>query len=257
MARYYFLTTMLPEVFLEEQPKVPFEELIPLYLQNLTAADFEQFQQLRRWIDVQNMLLFWQGLELDPRGNWLKKTMETQLLTQDQLTEAVVDYLASYETDAERAAHYPELQSSYLREQVAARDGFIQEYLAFEHGWRLVAAAIRAKRLGRDLNKELASEDPEDPLVAWLLSFKDSPIVEAPYGYEWVAEALEKYRDEPMELRRAIMAARMHWLVERIQDEPFTLDWLLGYAVQVLLAEQWCELDAGAGEKIVDAMVAS
>jgi hypothetical protein len=257
MAQYYFLTTMLPQVSLQEPPRLSFEELIPLYLQNLTPADYEQFRRLRLWIDVQNMRLFWLGLELDPRGNWLKKALETQLLTGEQLPESVVGYLGRYESDEARLAHYAELYSAFLNEQIATSDGFLHDYLELERGLMLVAAAIRAKRLGRDLAKELASQDANDPLVAWLLSFRDASHVEAPIEFQRFAQILETHGEAPMELRRLLIQYRLDWITERTQDDPFSIDWLLGYAVQLLLVEQWFELDAAAGEMMIDAMVAS
>jgi len=266
MARYYFLTTMLPELSLDVPPRITFEELIPLYLQNLTAADFEQFQLLRRWIDIQNLQLFWQGradygqaLEdqaLDPRGIWLKKALEAHLLTGENLPESVVDYLAQYEEDPQRLAHIAELLTAYLDAEIRQCDGFLHDYLAFERAWRLVTVALRAKRLGRDLAKELGVADPEEPLVAWLLSFRDAPTIEAPPGYQELFDILERTAQDPMGMRRALTQYRMSWAVERIQDQPFTLDYLLGYAVQLLLVEQWNELDSAAGEAIVEAMVA-
>ena len=255
MARYYFLTTILPDVVLDEQPRLSFEELIPLYLTNMTASDFEQFQLLRRWIDIQNLRLFWEGLEVDPRGNWLRMALDRLLLTDEALPAVLIDYLLQYESDAQRLEHYPELLSAYLRQEVEERSGFLQDYFAFERRLSIILTGLRAKRVGRDLAKELATEDPTEPTTAWMLSFRDAASIEPPPGFEELGVILERYADSPMLLRRDLTRYQLNWVVERVQDRPFTLEFLLGYAVQLLLVERYHELDAQAGEAIVEQMV--
>lgn len=118
-------------------------------------------------------------------------------------------------------------------------EGFAESYLIEERAVRLILVALRAKKWGRSLATELQSEDSSDDLVAYILAQKDAKTFEPPIEYAELKTLYEKFGDEPLELHRALLNYRFQKADELIGLQTFTLDRLLAYYIQLVLADQW------------------
>lgn len=97
-------------------------------------------------------------------------------------------------------------------------EGFAERFLEEERFIQLVLVALRAKKWGRPLSAELEEEPPEHAELKTL------------YDNFW---------DEPLKLHQALLTYRFQKAGELIGLQTFTLDRLLSYYVQLVLADQW------------------
>lgn len=118
-------------------------------------------------------------------------------------------------------------------------DGFAKQFLREERAVRLILLALRAKKWGRSLAFEMQDEDPNDDLVAYILMQKDAKSFEPPAEYAELKTLYEKFGDEPLSLHRSLLNYRFQKAGELIGLQTFTLDRLLAYYVQLVLADQW------------------
>ena len=111
---------------------------------------------------------------------------------------------------------------------------------------------FRAKLIGRDISKELQFEDSSDIIVAQILAQKDAKSFEPPYGYENLRFIFEKYQSEPYKLHKAFCEYRFVKIAELESGSFFSIERILGYMMRLLIVEQWIELDAQEGKKMIE-----
>ena len=255
MTKYYFVGAMLPDLTIGIQPEITFAEFDALLRLNLKNSDYQLTRIYRRYWDIRNVYALWTGDELDPRGNLSERGLGEALLATEDLPPYVQDYLIQYETKEERIAHFPELIQVYFREESKKAKGILKEVLRLERELRLTLACFRAKKLGRDIAAEVQLEDPEDPFVAQLLAYKDAKTFEPPERFESLKPIFEAYSDSPMELHQALYEFTFQELNQIVGTELFTIERLIIYMVQLIMAEKWMELDKKKGLQIVDSFV--
>ena len=176
MTEYYFVAAALPPLTLGAKPEISFHELRDLFRMNLKEGDLKRFRALlRHLIDLQNIRALWMHLPFDARGNFSPKELEEALLVPDLLPLYVQEYLERYESVADRLRYFSSLFASLFQDMRERTRGFLHSYYIFERELSLVLTALRAKRFGRDLVKELQFEDLDDPLVVSILAQKEAP----------------------------------------------------------------------------------
>lgn len=131
----------------------------------------------------------------------------------------------------------------------------MKSFLEFERQFRLVQTAFRAKRMGKDIFTELQFEDPTDDFVAQLLAQKDSKTFEPPESFEDLKPIFEEYYDKPLDLHKALVEYQFEKIGNMLEGQPFSIDRIIGYMAQLILAEKWIELDREKGISIVDKYV--
>ncbi len=263
MKKYYFLASILPPLQMGSPSDMSFSELMFLCDVNMRHKDKEKVEVIRRFFDLQNLRLLWEkehldeniDEDLDRHGNLDENGLEDALLTGDGLPSYVYNYLDHYENVPERLRNFHRLIANYFRYEIPSTTGFVHDYLIFEHDWRLVFAALRAKQLGRDITHELQYEDLDSPLVRQILSQKDAPVYEPPEGFEQLKEIFQTYQADPLSLFQAFCEFRFNTIEERLGTDMFSLNRVLGYIIQLILVEKWIELDKQKGLKIVDNIV--
>ncbi len=253
MTDYYFLGTALPELQLEVPPELSFYELVTLLKENLRSEDLEKATTLRRYYDMLNIEAFWKEQELNHYGNWTSVELEEALLEQAAVPQYLGDFLGTYQSD--RVKHFPQLLAAYFRSEAEETEGFLRDYLALERELRLVMVAFRAKRLNRDVLRELRYEDPEETLIAQIFAQKDAKEFEPPERYEALKPIFEEYADRPDDLHRALLNYRFEKVQEMIGVGMFSIDKILGYLIQVILIEESLHLDQQKGLELVDTIV--
>lgn len=251
----YFIAASLPELQVGYPPELSFQQFEQLLRDNMTAKDYAQAQVIRRFYDIQNIRRFWKGKSLDVRGNLNENALEDALLTQMGLPEYVFRYLEKYDSEESRLHHFPALIETYFSEEQERAEGFLEWLLEFEREWRLVLLGFRAKMLGRDLTHELQYEDPDDEIVAQILAQKDAKSYEPPARYEGLKVLFEEHADDPLALHKALSEYRFGKLEEAYGVAVFSLDRILAYMAQLIIAERWLELDKKQGLEIVDQIV--
>lgn len=256
MANYYYLGTVLPSLSFEEPPEISFDEFVQLLQINLTANDYEKTLVLRRLYDILNLQAFWMGEPLYSQGQFDETELEDALVSQVGLPDYVYDFLLRHESKSDRLRHFPSLLSTAFVTESQKGEGFLRDYLKFEREWRLVFAGFRAKKLGRDLAVELQYEDPNDELVAQILSQKDAKAYDPPERYQDLKVLFDEYGDDPLALQQQLALYRFKHIESMIRmDDVFSINRILAYMAQLMIVEEWFALDQNKGMEIVDKIV--
>ncbi|HSX03276.1 MAG TPA: DUF2764 family protein [Rhabdochlamydiaceae bacterium] len=252
MRNYYFIAASLPELKLGEKPEISFEELVYRLSLNLSKDDLEKTVVLRRYIDILNIRALLLEEPLDSRGNLNEKELDEALLLESFFPPYVFDYLNQYEDKKDQIRNFSSLLIHYFSEEVKGQEGFLKKYLIFEREWRLVVAALRAKKLKWDITRELQFEDFTEPVVADILAQKDVEQYEPPAEFQDLKELIHACGDDPWALFKAISEYRFQKIEEMSGYPLFSMDWILGYMARLILVEQWVELDEEKGKNILE-----
>lgn len=255
MTNYYFLGTLLPELRIGEEPEIGFSELDRLFKENLTDTDYAKTRTIRTLYDIFNLRFYWNGEPLDPHGNLTSGELEEALVTRSMLPQFIFDFVDTYQSNEERLRYYPKLQVTFFKNAIQDASDFFKYYLILERELRLVLAAFRAKKLGRDIYAELQYEDPEEDLIAQILAQKDSPTYEPPEKYQEIKTLFEQYYDKPIELHKALLEYRFSKIEEKVGYDPFSIDRVLAYMIELIVVEKWQNMNKQKGLEIVDKMI--
>lgn len=253
MSHYFFVGSALPDLKIGEPPEISFHEFETLLQENLSQKDLAGLNLLRRYYDIQNIRAFLKKEPLDFLGAFDENELEDALVTKEGFPDYVFNYLEAHEKVENQIAHFPSLVVKYYTEEAVQKEGFIQNYLKFERDWRLIFAAYRAKKMGRDLLQVLQYEDSSDDLVAQLLAQKDSPSFEVPSEYEGLKLILEE--TNPQSLYQALAEYRFKKVGELWGVKVFSIDCIYAYFIQLALVEKWQALDKQQGIQTVDTIV--
>lgn len=252
MTNYYFLALALPALQIGVDPDITFREFEELIKLNLSARDYAKTEVIRRFYDIQNIRAYWKKEPFDPRGALNSGQLEEALLSRTSLPEYVFAFLDTHDLLKERLDHFSALIAAFFNQEIRHSSGFLKRYLSFEREWRLVLTGFRAKRLGRDLLLEMQYEDPYDDFSAQILAQKDAKSYIPPDEFEDLALLFEEHQDNPLALHKAICEYRFQKIEEMLGVDMFSIDRILGYMAQLILAEKWIELDAKEGVKVLD-----
>lgn len=252
MHNYYFVAPSLPPLILGERPEITFEELMHRLESNLSKEDLEKVATIRRRIDLQNIRDLYLQKLLDPRGNLNERELDEALLVQDFLPEYVFDFLGEFEKEEEKARNFSGLLARYFREEIEKHTGFLKQFLIFQRELRLMFTALRAKKLHRDLTQELQFEDFSDPIVAHILAQKDAEDYIPPPEFQDLKDQLQAHENNPWEQYRIIMKYEFERIEEMTGYPLFSIDWILGYLVRLLIIEKWLELDEIHAKEILE-----
>lgn len=255
MANYYFLGTRLPSLKVTLRPEITFFELDILLKDNLYARDYQKTLAIRHFIDIQNIRSYWLKEELNPYGTMDSNELEEALLTEERFPRYVFYFLEKFEKLPDRLRHFPELLVTYFGEESSKAHGFLKELLLFEREWRLVMVGFRAKKLDRDILREMQFEDPDDPIVQQIIAQKDSESYVPPEKYRELKQVFDRYYEEPLALNLALSEYRFDKIDKMLGFDLFSIDRIIGYLVQLIIVESWQRLDKQKGIEIVDIMM--
>ncbi len=252
MGNYYYLAASLPPLDFPHKAEISFASLsTPLEL-NLSKEDLNKVRILRLFIDLCNIRPLLQEEVIDPRGNLKEKELEEAILSETIFPDYVFDFLKEHETLSEKLRAFPFLLAKFFQEETSRQKGFLRVFFEFERQWRLVVLALRAKKLQRDLLKELQFEDLHDPFVMQILAQKDADIYEPPSEYREIKEILQACGPDPWQQNQSLCAYRFYKIREMIDESPFSIDRILAYLAQLMIIEYWNELDEVKGRAILD-----
>lgn len=252
MKQYIFTTSSLPTLTIGEAPGMTFEELDTLLYENLLPSDYKQTQVLRQLYDILNIRALWKGDSFDPHGNLNENQLEESIVDQTNLPWYVKDFLDTHNTKEERLKFFPILISQFFKEEIKHADPFLKEYLEFERKLQLVLVGFRAKKLGRNLEKELQFEDPNEDLIAQILAQKNAPEFEPPEGFEELKAIFEAHQDNPIKLYQSLCEFRFENIEKMMGTDNFSFSKILGFMAELIIVEKWMELDQKKGMEIID-----
>lgn len=253
--QYYYLGTLFPTLTVGKPIDISFQELDSLLKEHLSEDDKKQVRVIRGLYDILNMRALWVGDPLDPHGNENENELEEALISRVGLPDYVYDFLDNYESRADRLRHFPSLLARFFSVESAKATGFLQEYLSFERGCRLVMTALRSKRLGRDLLGELQYEDPEDALVAQIISQKDAKDYQPPDEFQGLKTLFDAHCQNPLDLAQALCEYRFHSIDQLVGLDVFSSRRVLAFVAQFIIVEKWIELDKKIGIDIIHSIV--
>lgn len=249
MDRYYFAVTSLPPLQFKVAPEISFKEFYDLMEMNLTPSDLEVFHKLLEPLDLYNIKALWLGAPIDDRGTMSAKELEEELLVRDALPPYLIDFLEEYETSEDRLRFFSALYSGMYAQEFK---GFLGWYFSFERDVRLVLTALRAKRIGRDLARELQFEDPKDAKVAQILAQKDAGDYVPPSEYEDLKVLFVENSADPRKLSEMLLKYRFEKVRDWEVQEHFSLDLLIAYAARLLMLESMFRPDAEQTQAVME-----
>lgn len=252
MGNYYYLAASLPPLEFPHASEGTFASLQNALELNLSKKDLEKVKKLRLFVDLTNIRLFLQEEEIDPRGNLKEKELEEALLSETMLPEYAFDFLKEHETLTDKLKAFPALLAQFFREEIPLQTGFLREFFEFERQWRLVVLAIRAKKMRRDFAQELQFEDLHDPFVMQILAQKDTDTYEPPLEYQELYDLLQACGPDPWQQNKSLCSYRFMKIQEMMSTLPFSMEWILAYLAQLMIIEQWNELNAAKGHTLLD-----
>lgn len=255
MNSYYYLSTALPELRLGNPPEISFKYLAFLLKENLSQSDFEKTKVIRLFFDLENIRSLWRKEPLDSRGIFDENSLEEALIIGTGLPSYVYDFLEKYDHLNERLSHFPYIISAYFQNEIPKAEGFLKKYLIFERSLRLVLVVLRARKFNRDLLVELQYENPDDPLIAQILSQKDSKTYDPPEEFQIVKTIFEEFSDDPAALNKALAEYRFQKLDEMIGLKVFSIDYILAYLIKLIYVERWLEQDSNKGLQIIKKII--
>ncbi|MDJ0651658.1 MAG: DUF2764 family protein [Simkaniaceae bacterium] len=255
MNRHFFLGSLLPPIRVGSEPGIPFDDLMILYKDNLSLSDLKKVQVIRRYTDLKNVQNLSKKKGIDHRGNLNEKELDEAIVNQESLPGYLFDFLEKYQEVPEQLRNYSKIFIAFFKEMEKKYRGFLKEYFQFERSWRVLLAGYRAKKLGVDPAVALQHEDFQDPLIAEILAQKDAPLFAFPTEYAELGEQLKDVGQKPAKQYQLIADFRFHWIGDRVQKRPFSIDYLLGYLVQLMIVEDVCALDEKKGSENLNEMV--
>lgn len=256
MAQYYFVGTLLPALSLESVPEITFGELDRLFRDNLSERDYEKVLAIRRFYDILNIRSFWLEEKLDARGEMDPLELGEAIASRVGIPDYVHEFINRYPKTEDRLHHFPSLLAHFFQSGAKLKDSFLRQYFMFERELRLITTAYRARKLGRNLSTEFQYENPEEDLIAQLLAQQDAINYELPEKYNALIDIFEKYGDQPLALKKALDRYRFE-TIESFVDmaDDFSIERMLAYFCQLLIVEQWVEMDKTKGIQIVEAII--
>lgn len=255
MADYPFLSSVLPDLSIDEKPEMSFLELKTLFGLNLSEKDQKQFRKFHLYYDIENIRHFWKEEELNNYGNYNEVELEETLLTLEGSPEYVYRYLETFREKEERLDHFPKLLAEYFKCEELLNVGFLRDYFELERHLRLVMLGFRAKKEKRDLVHELRFEDSQDQVVMQILVQRDASTYIPPYRYEELKPLFEEHENNPMQLHRAITLWQFNKIRELEGVGLLSVERIMGYMARLIIVEKWHAMEQEIGQASVDQLV--
>jgi hypothetical protein len=254
MNSYYFLVSALPPLKMGTKAEISYEEMEDLVDQNVHPRDRQKVSDFKQYIDLKNLRLLWMDLTIDLRGNLNRKELEAALLIHEFFPSFVFDFIEAYDDRSYRLNHFLLLLSKFLQYQSHIQKGFLRSYFQFEREHRAVLTALRARDTQRDLSEELQYEDANDFFIRPILAEKETTSYEPPQEYQELKTLYLTMKENPKNLFFSISEFSFRRVGEMKQTDPFSIDTVLIYMAQLLLVEDWEQMDEKKGKEIITSL---
>ena len=251
--KYYFLSCVLPVLNLEKEPIISFNDFINMVLLNVTNADKNKVVQLRKLIDLKNLKNYWMDRNIDERGNLNKKDIENILLVKNEVfSENVFEFIRINTNVEDKINNFHKILFQFLFDE-SKKKGFYGKYMRLELEINLILAAIRAKKLKKDLLTDLQFEDLDvhDFFIHYVLMQKDAEIFNPPSEYQELSNLFDKYYPgDPLLLNLSILKFKIKKISE-LRKPVFSIGVVLAYMIKLIIIEDYHRLNKEYGEKFI------
>ncbi len=252
MKSYFYVITALPALDVGLKPEITFRALLEMFQENLTPSDLKKTYAVRQYIDFCNIERILKSEPLDRKGNLNQNQLDEALLNEEILPSYLFEFLDEFDTKEKQLKNFPRVFVLYFKESTKKYRGFLRKYLDFERKLRLVLTGYRCKKLGLDLLEQLQYEDFHDEFVMQIIAQKDHPQFEFPFEFLDLQEQLGSVGDGPFDQFQMILRYRFEKIRELTIDDHFSIDLLLSYMVQLMLLEEYYDLDERKGEALLN-----
>jgi hypothetical protein len=249
----YFIVSSLPSLEFGSKPDISSEQLFSLFDLNLDKKGEEMIKSMRLWIDLSNIQRLLTNKEFDQRGSLVRVALENLLEEAYGLPEYVFEFFATFETDDLRKWNFPWLIAKYFEEEEQKWNGTMGKFIRFEHEWRVLLTAYRAKRMGRNIQKELRFENEANLMVRTaLLQSEGSGRFIFPYEYQDLEKELLSVGPNPLKQNEIIAKYRYNFYTEYTHEDPFSATSVVAYMMRLWILEEYFALRQEMGEQILN-----
>lgn len=236
MARHFFVCSALPDISIEQKPRIDFESFIHMVKFSCTHREWQAVCSVRSFFDLMNLQAVLYERPLQLYGNVSPREFQDPIRHSLELPPFIVDFLTHYSSRSEQKEHFPALVAQFFYEK-RELSGFVGEFFSWLEEFFIVGGLVRSKRLGRDIAKELEDEDFSHPLVIEGLAYRNAANYDPPYRFAAVKEIYERDFTDPKALEKNTSNFIFQHLEAIKEDRAWTLDFLLAYMVQLILVE--------------------
>lgn len=235
MSRYFFVCPALPELKKDQKPLWSFGQVMDLFKLNLSAHDLKSVSQCNLWSDLVNYEALLYGLPTDTFGNLDPKNFDKHLTDHPILFDFLDEYRRHFASSEEQKKHFSYLYFKFFEILCHQAEGFLQTYYKFIEDVLTVSTTLRAKKIGRDVEKELSLMNKELPLAMEAIITRDAKAYEPSGPFEALKEIYENHFDDPKAQHAAFFGFLFDWIEAQKEGMSWGLDWAIAYLIQLRL----------------------
>ncbi len=245
----------MPPISLAERPDIGFEAIKTLFKENLGSADYNQFNTLLTYLDVENFQKVLSGERVSHFGKFNQKDLDQLFVKMDGIPSFFTEFIEKFKDPDSALKNFQQLFTSFFDFACASTSKFLQFYFRTEREIRILLAVYRAKQLNVDPLVSLQFEDDKGTFMAEVIALKDAPVFDFPLKYQKLGEKLAKNPSDPLMQFKIMNEYRYGNTIKFLEEEPFSIDSLMAYVQAYLIVENIFSLDEKIGGKNLNKMV--
>ncbi len=252
--QYHYLVAGLPELLLDEgRLKTTPAALKSDFGSALHPADLDLLKVLFLQFDNANLLNLLEKKEagFDERGNFSQELLEEQIRDQDgSLPPYMNRFIADFK---ENQRDNPDmlwenlLELYYYEYGMQLENEFLAKWFAFQYNKRTLLTALISRKF------ELIAENhlPGDQGISSQLLRSNARDFGISGEFPEVEKVLQAFENENLMAReKALDGVDWEWIDENTFFNYFTIEKILGFFLQFMLADRWMKLDEKEGRKL-------
>ncbi len=171
-----------------------------------------------------------------------------------QLPGYLREFIADYKEERLRGETSEEnvLSGMYYDHMMRSRNRMVREYAEFVMNVRNLAAALNARKYGREVAREVVG----DNAFARALRTSNAKDFGLAQDYEFVDRVVSLMNNDDLVAReRGLDMLVWDFLDEAVTFEYFSVERVMAYLLQLLIVERWSRMDSESGRKVFREMV--
>jgi hypothetical protein len=257
---YYYLVAGLPDLLIDEgRLKASLESFREEFESALHPDDFELIKLLFLKYDHHNLTRFLKkNFDLfSDKGNFSREFLEEQIKNPDDRIPAyMAEFIRKFknsERDNAGVTWEAELEHDFIMYiENTIQNEFVLDWFRFFHDFRNANTAIICRKHKISPDKEIV---PYNHISQSLLrsNARDFGISQ---DFSYIEQILAAW-DDPNMLERELMLDQIkwNWIDEHTFFHYFTIERMMGFALQLEMAERWLKLDKDKGKELFDKLV--
>ena len=209
-----------------------------LFKLNLSDRDLRAVHLCNLWSDLVNYEALLYGLPTATFGNLDPKNFDKDLSDHPILFDFLEEYRRHFASAEEQKKHFAYLYFKFFETLCQQAEGFLQVYYKFIEDVLTVSTTLRAKRIGRDVEKELSLMNKDLPLAMEAIFTRDAKAYEPSGPFEALKGIYENFFEDPKAQHAAFFGFLFDWIESKKEGMPWGLDWAVAYLIQLRLLVQ-------------------